>query len=146
MQYVLSLLSCRSDITSPCARSLLSTSSPVLTLNNATFPDSCPVKIMLGCAVNAQTVAFDPMGWNIYLGSLDSARKMRKVWHAMTILHTVVAVLGINVKNANCTLMTHPLLSDADDLVSFFIERYPFYCCRELPGEETFPIRHLPQS
>ena len=79
MQYVLSLLSCRSVTTSPCARSLLSVSSSVLTLNSATFPDSCPVMMMLGCAVNAQTVAFDPMGWNIYLGSVNSVRKIRKV-------------------------------------------------------------------
>lgn len=79
MQYVLSLLSCRSVTTSLCARSLLLTSSPVLTLNKATLPDSWPVIIILGCKVNAQTVALDPIGLNKYLGSFDSREKKKTV-------------------------------------------------------------------
>lgn len=78
MQYVLSLLICRSVTTSPCARSLLSTSSPVLMLNSATFPDSCPVMMTLGVKVNAHTVAFDPMGLNICKGSCDSAFQVKR--------------------------------------------------------------------
>jgi len=72
MQYVLSGLSCKSVTTSLCARSLLSISSPVLTLKRATLPDSWPVTMMFGCAVKAQTVAFDPIGLNMCAGSFDS--------------------------------------------------------------------------
>lgn len=142
MQYVLSLLSCRSVTTSPCARSLLSISSPVLTLNSATLPDSCPVMMMLGCAVNAQTVALDPMGWNIYLGSLGSKREILAEPSQIcqdSIQLTFGAVVGIQVKNANCTLVAHPLLGDANDLISVVIKSNSFYCGRKLPGEEAFP-------
>ena len=71
-QYVRSLLNCKSVITSLCARSLFSISSPDFTLKSATFPDSWPVMMTLGVGVKAQTVAFEPMGLNMNRGSLDS--------------------------------------------------------------------------
>jgi len=62
IQYVLSLLNWRSVTVSPCALSLLFSSSPLFTSNNATLPDSWPVKMTPGALVNAQTVAFEPIG------------------------------------------------------------------------------------
>ena len=62
MKYVWSRLICRSVTVSMCARSLFKISSPDLTSNRDTLPDSCPVTMIPGARVNAHTVAFEPMG------------------------------------------------------------------------------------
>ena len=139
MQYAQSLLICRSVTTSLCARSLLSTSSPVLTLKRATLPDSCPVIITFGVNVNAQTVAFEPIGLNMYRGSFDSVTRkkniVREKKYQMTALsHTFCPIASrVDFEYSDRTLVSHSLLCYADYLRSLLVERYPLHSRREFP-------------
>jgi len=139
MQYVQSLLICKSVTTSLCARSLLSISSPVLTLKSATLPDSCPVMITFGVNVNAQTVAFEPTGLNMNSGSFDSVtRKMvlnKRTEERRKKGCTFCAFpFRVDPKHPNRTLVSHPLFCYANHLRSFLVECHPLHGRRELPG------------
>ena len=81
IKYERSGLNCKSVTTSICALSFDNVSSPSFQLNRATFPDSCPVTINEGVCANAQSVGFEPIGWNFDSGSFDSIRKETK-WSA----------------------------------------------------------------
>lgn len=53
---------------------------------------------------------------------------------------------SIYVEHTDCTLVSHPLFRDTDDLLVVVAERHPFYRCRELPYVQTLPRCYRPQS
>jgi hypothetical protein len=147
MQYVRSVLSCRSVTMSLCARSLFSISSPVLTLKSATLPDSCPVMMMLGMSVKAQTVALLPMGLKKNSGSSDSVgENFSEVSKKSVQEHTIRPVaLSVDVEHPDGALISHSLFCYAHHLGVIVVERDPFDRRRELPCIQAFAGLDTPQ-
>lgn len=102
--------------------------------------------------MNAHTVAFDPMGLNIYKGSFDSGegrcapKGSDAEAGAVDSTRTFCRLVEVDVEDSDGTLVTHALLRYADDLRSSLVECHALHSGRKLPSEQTFAGRNFPKS
>jgi len=91
----------------------------------------------LGTYENAQTVAFDPMGLNMWVGSLASVPKNRGQHDRVDIVglvHTSCPItVSVDTEHTDSSLVAHSLFRDANDLVVGLVEGYAFDGCGKFP-------------
>ena len=60
------------------------------------------------------------------------------------LLTICTVAFPVDIEDPNGTLITHPLLRDADHLIIILIERNPLHCGWELPYEQTLSGLYRP--
>lgn len=64
----------------------------------------------------------------------------------MDTLTVCPIAIPVNVEYPHSTLVSHPLLRDADNLVVILAECNSLYSCREFPSEQTLSRLHRPET